>query len=111
LRLEEHQRLLTCNRAQRLEYAEKLAKDKEGLPTTLQTWLSLWRDVLLRAAGSAAPLVNLDRADEIARLAGRFGLHTANDMVAAIQHTSDLLEHNVNPRLATEVLMLDLPFL
>jgi len=110
-RLEDHQRLLTCNRAQRLEYAEKLAKDKEGLPATLQTWLSLWRDVLLRAAGSAAPLVNLDRADEIDRLAGRFGLHTANDMVAALQHTSELLGHNVNPRLATEVLMLDLPFL
>jgi len=111
LHLEDHQRLLTCNRAQRFEYAEKLAKDKEGLPTTLQTWLSLWRDVLLCAAGSAAPLANLDQADEIARLAGRFGLRTANDMVAALQRTSDLLEHNVNPRLAAEVLMLDLPFL
>jgi DNA polymerase III subunit delta' len=111
LRLEDHQRLLICNRAQRLEFAEKLAKDKEELPATLQTWLSLWRDVLLCAAGSAAPLINLDRADEIARLAGRFGLRTADDMIAALQHTSDLLDHNVNPRLATEVLMLDLPFL
>ena len=111
LRLEDHQHLLACNRAKRLEYAEKLAKDKEGLLNTLQTWLSLWRDVLMCAAGSAAPLVNLDRADEIARLAGRFGLHTANEVVAAIQHTSDLLDRNVNPRLATEVLMLDLPFL
>ena len=110
-RLEDHQRLLTWNRAQRFEYAEKLAKDKEGLQTTLQTWLSLWRDVLMCAAGSVAPLVNLDRADEIARLAGRFGLFTANQSIAAIQRTTDLLEHNVNPRLATEVLMLDLPFL
>jgi len=111
LRLEDHKRLLTWNRAQRLEYAEKLAKDKEGLLDTLQTWLSLWRDVFMRAAGSAAPLVNLDRADEIARLAAGVGLGTANHVVAAIQRTSDLLDHNVNPRLATEVLMLDLPFL
>lgn len=111
LRLDDHQRLLSCTRAQRFEYAEKLAKDREGLQSTLQSWMSLWRDVLMCAAGSAAPLVNLDRADEIARLAARFGLSTANGMLAALQHTSDLLDHNVNPRLATEVLMLDLPYL
>jgi len=111
LRLEDHQRLLTWSRAQRLEYAEKLVKDKEGLLITLQTWSSLWRDVLICAAGSASPLVNLDRADDIARLAARFGLRRANEVVAAIQRTSDLLDHNVNPRLATEVLMLDLPYL
>jgi DNA polymerase-3 subunit delta' len=110
-RLEDHQRLLTWSRAQRLDYAEKLAKDKEVFQTTLQTWLSLWRDVLICAAGSEAPLINLDREDEIARLAERFGLRTASQSVAAIQRTTDLLEHNVNPRLAIEVLMLDLPFL
>jgi DNA polymerase-3 subunit delta' len=110
-RLDAHQRLLTWSRAQRFDYAEKLAKDKDGLQTTLQTWLSLWRDVLMCAAGSVAPLVNLDRADEIVRLAGRFGLSTANQSIAAIQRTTDMLEHNVNPRLAIEVLMLDLPFL
>jgi DNA polymerase-3 subunit delta' len=110
-RLDAHQHLLTWSRALRFDYAEKLAKDKEGLQTTLQTWLSLWRDVLMCAAGSVAPLVNLDRADEIVRLADRFGLSTANQSIAAIQRTTDMLEHNVNPRLAIEVLMLDLPFL
>jgi DNA polymerase-3 subunit delta' len=111
LRLDYHERLLSCNRAQRFEYAEKLAKDKEALQSTLQTWSSLWRDVLMRAAGSVAPLVNLDRTDEVARLAARFGVYTANDMVAAIQNTSDLLDRNVNSRLAIEVLLLDLPYL
>jgi DNA polymerase III subunit delta' len=111
LRLEDHLRLLASSRAQRFKYTEKLAKDKEGLLDTLQTWASLWRDVLMCAAGSAAPLVNLDRAEDITRLAGRFGLRKANEVLLAIQHTSELLEHNVNPRLATETLMLDLPFL
>jgi hypothetical protein len=30
-------------------------------------------------------------------------------MVSALEHTLDMLEHNVTPRLATEVLLLDLP--
>jgi DNA polymerase-3 subunit delta' len=111
LRLEDHLRLLASSRAKRFEYAEKLAKDKEGLLDTLQSWSSLWRDVLMSAAGSAAPLVNLDREEDIARLAGRFGLRKANEVILAIQRTSELLDHNVNPRLATETLMLDLPFL
>ena len=111
LRLEDHQHLLSWSRAQRFDYAEKLTKDKEALINALQTWLSLWRDVLLCAAGSAVPLVNLDRVDDIARLADRFGPGIANEVVAAIQRTADLLDHNVNARLATEVLMLDLPFL
>jgi DNA polymerase III subunit delta' len=111
LRLEDHLRLLASSRAKRFEYAEKLAKDKEGLLDTLQTWSSLWRDVLMSAAGSVAPLVNLDREEDITRLAGRFGLRKANEVILAIQRTSELLDHNVNPRLATETLMLDLPFL
>jgi DNA polymerase-3 subunit delta' len=111
VRLEDHLRLLASSRGQRFVYAEKLVKDKDGLLDTLQTWASMWRDVLMCAAGSVAPLVNLDQAQEIERLASRFGLHKANEVILAIQRTSELLEHNVNPRLAIEVLMLDLPYL
>jgi DNA polymerase-3 subunit delta' len=111
LRLEDHQRLLLCSKAQRFEYAEQVAKEKDLILNALQTWLSFWRDILLCAAGSTTPLVNLDRIDEISQLADRFGLRKANEVVAAIQRTSDLLAHNVNPRLAIDVLMLDLPFL
>ncbi len=35
VRLEDHQRLLASSRAQRFEYAEKLVKDKDGLPDYL----------------------------------------------------------------------------
>jgi len=109
--LDEHHQLLRSNRVQRFDYAEKLAKDKDRLRNTLQTWLSLWRDVLIQAAGASASLVNQDFAGEIDELARLCGSLVAYDMLAALQRTADLLEHNVNARLAIEVLLLDLPVL
>ena len=108
-RLNEFIGLLSATRVERFAYAENLARDKDGLRQTLFTWLSLWRDVLLRSAGSAAPVANLDRADEIESLAAHVSLEAAHGFVAALENTLSLLEGNVNPRLATEVLLLDLP--
>jgi DNA polymerase-3 subunit delta' len=109
--LEEHHQLLRSSRVQRFNYAEKLAKDKDRLRNTLQTWLSLWRDVLIQAAGASEPLINQDYAGEIDELARLCGMQAAYRMLAALQRTTDLLGHNVNARLATEVLLLDLPVL
>ena len=46
--------------------ARKKLKKKNS---TLLLWLGFWRDVLLRAAGSDAPLTNVDRIPEIEALA------------------------------------------
>jgi hypothetical protein len=75
----------------------------------LNTWLSLWRDVLLRSAGASAALTNPDREDDIQALVSRIDLQEAHRMVSALERTQDLLDKNVNTRLATEVLLLDLP--
>lgn len=107
--LEDHARLLRATRVERFAYAENLAKDKETLRAVLPVWLSLWRDVLLAAAGAQAPLANLNRAEEVERIVQRFGLQPAHAMIAAIERTLDQVERNVNARLALEVLMLDLP--
>lgn len=107
--LDEHHRLLSSNRVARFAYAEKLSKDRETLRHTLQVWLSYWRDVLLSTAGAAAPLANLDRKAEIEALAEHLTMEAARRTVAALEKTSDLLESNVNARLATDVLLLDLP--
>jgi hypothetical protein len=64
---------------------------------------------LLRSAGAETPLVNLDRASEIKSAASRLDLRRARRTVAAIEKTLERLSRNVNPRLATEVLVLDLP--
>jgi DNA polymerase-3 subunit delta' len=107
--LDEHAVLLESNRVQRFEFAEKLAKKREVLHLELSVWLSLWRDVLLQVAGASVPLVNPDRGEEIKNLAAAYDLNVAQGTVSTIERTMDLIDHNVNPRLALEVLMLDLP--
>ncbi len=109
--LEDHASLLRSNRAQRFEYAEMLARDREKLPAALRAWLTLWRDVLMQSLEAAVPLTNLERAEEIAALAKQLGPQTARRVLAAIERANMQLEHNVNPRLALEVLLLDLPVL
>jgi len=107
--LDDHQQMLSANRVQRFTYAEALAKDKDALRNALLVWISLWRDVLLCAAGSTSPFANLDRAEEIGFIADHFGLDAAHQTIARLEHTLDLLERNVNTRLAAEVMLLDLP--
>ena len=107
--ISDHLKLLHDSRVERFVYAERLSKDKENLQKALQTWLSLWRDVLLRAAGTSNPIANPDQANAIEELAKQFSLETTHKVVSALQQTLDRLDRNVNARLATEVLMLDLP--
>ncbi len=107
--LDDHKRLLSASRVERFAYAEGIAKDKDALRKMLETWLSFWRDVLLRSAGASAALTNPDREPEIEALVDRIDLHDASQVVSAIERTQDLLDRNVNTRLATEVLLMDLP--
>jgi DNA polymerase-3 subunit delta' len=101
---------LTGGRVARFAYAHELSKDKPALLGALDAWLSYWRDVMLRASGSPAALANLDRAEEIERLAAQVGLAGARRAAAAIERTAGLLQRtNVNARLAAEALLLELP--
>jgi DNA polymerase-3 subunit delta' len=109
--LDEQQKLLWSNRLARFSYAESLGKDKEDFQETLRVWLSYWRDVLMQAAGSKTPLMNLDRAEEIGTLAKRLKLSAIRNMVNALDRTLWQVRANVNTRLAAEVLLLDLPYI
>lgn len=108
-RLDDLLRLLSASRVEKFTYAEKLAKDRETLRRTLFLWLSYWRDVLTRAAGSSAPLVNVDRTAEIESLAGRLGLAAARRLTAEAEKAIERLDMNVNARLLAEVTLLDWP--
>lgn len=109
MRLDEHAHLLQASRVERFAYAEMLAKEKENLREALLLWLSLWRDVLIRAAGASAPLSNLDREPEVEALASNAGFEIARRTVSSLQRILTLLDININTRLAAEVMMLDLP--
>ena len=112
-RLDDLQRLLSATRVEKVAYAEKITNRKnearERLRETLLIWLSFWRDVMVSASGSHAPLVNVDRLGEIEALAPRLGLASARYLVEAAEKAVEQLEKNVNPRLLTEILLLDLP--
>jgi DNA polymerase-3 subunit delta' len=107
--LEDHQRLLSSGRVERFAYAEALAKDKDALRGALHTWITFWRDLLLRSAGASAPLVNVDRADQIDTLASEISTEKARAMISRLEYTLELLDRNINSRLALDVVMLDLP--
>ncbi len=107
--LDDLQALLSSTRLRKFSYAEKLAGDKDALRNALLLWLSFWRDVLLRSGGSAASPANIDRAQEIDSLAHRLPLSDARRIVADLELALQRLDANVNPRLLTETLLLDLP--
>jgi len=107
--LDEHRRLLAAARVERFSYAEELSKDRALLLNTLQTWLTLWRDVMLRVSASSAPLTNIDCQAEIETLAGQVGLTMAQQLVSKLERAIEQIENYLNARLVTEVLMLDLP--
>lgn len=101
--------LLSADRVQRFAFAEKASKDREALRAQLLVWLSFWRDVVLRSAGSSAALSNPDRGGQISALAEKLPLLSAQAALVAIERTLTQLNTNVNVRLAMEVLLLDLP--
>jgi len=109
IQVEEHQRLLSASRLERFSFAEEITKDRTILLNTLQTWLTLWRDVMLRASGSSAPLTNIDHLNHIEVLARSFDLNTAMGTVNQLERAIEQIERYMNARLVTEVLMLDLP--
>jgi DNA polymerase III subunit delta' len=107
--LNDLQRLIAASRVQKFAYADKLSKDKDFMRHTILIWQSYWRDVMLRAAQAATPLINVDRNVEIEDLAGRMNLSSTRNVVRGLENVLEKLERNVNPRLLAEVLLLDLP--
>ena len=108
--LDELTRLLSSTRVERFAFAASRSKDKTILRETLAVWLSFWRDVLLRASGSASPIVNSEQSVRIELLAANLDLGTIYRFTQTLEDTFGLLDRNINPRLACEVLLLDLPW-
>ena len=75
----------------------------------LETWLSVWRDILVAAHGADARLGNIDRKAWVQGLASQVGARQARLATLAVERTLTALEQHANARLALETLMLDLP--
>ncbi|OGO33582.1 MAG: hypothetical protein A2Z16_08765 [Chloroflexi bacterium RBG_16_54_18] len=107
--LEFHKHLLAASRRERFSLVEDLLKDRDYLREGLRIWLSLWRDVMLVSLKTRVSVVNLDLEEVITRLVDQFGQEGSVQKIAILEKTITLLDRNINPRLALEVLMLDLP--
>ncbi len=103
------QTALKGSRRERFALVEGLSTDKNILITLLDWWQGYWRDVLILAGGSQAPITNADREGHIIDLAHRIGLDGAQAALEATRRTSVGISKNANTRLALEVLMLDYP--
>jgi len=108
-RLNDLQSLISASRVEKFAYADKLSKDKDTMRQAILIWLSYWRDVMLRSAQAATPLINVDRNVEIEDLAGRLNLSSARIVVSGLEAVLEKMEGNVNPKLLAEVMLLDLP--
>jgi len=108
--LYEFNQLLKMDRCDRFSYVEGIHKDKEKVRMRFLTWLTYWRDVMILSSGSCAPLINLEWQGQIEKLASAIILENASQRVAALDRAIHLLDTtNVNPRLLTEVVLLDWP--
>jgi DNA polymerase-3 subunit delta' len=101
--------ILSGNRRTRFALIDQLSFDKPALLDLLDVWQGYWRDTLLIASGSRAPVTNYDHLDAITQLAQQVGTETAQHALDATRRTISYLGKNSNTRLALEVLTLDYP--
>ncbi|MGE3907897.1 MAG: ATP-binding protein [Chloroflexota bacterium] len=105
--------LHTADRVARLHYARTLGdrwtKDPDGVREALAAWLRWWRDVLLIQGGLRDRVVNLDRLPELERLGRTLDAAQAGAAVSSLRDIMQMLDQNVNARLALDVATLDLP--
>ena len=104
---------LEGNRVSRFALADKLAHKPELLPDVLKTWLSWWRDLALLAQQAGLngelALTNVDERDHLWQLAQSW---RGKQALASLKQTNQALwqlEHNANPRLVVENLLLTYP--
>ena len=111
--LEKIRETLDAGLETRFTYANEVASlfgtDRDAAKDLLALWLRWWRDLLLIKEGAEEFLHNSDHADSLRSQAS--GLSTAEivQFINRLMQTLSNLDSNVSPRLAMEVLMLNLP--
>lgn len=91
------------------ELASEFGNDRASVRTKLALWLTWWRDMLLAKSECTEFITNIDREDELGQQAERYEARVIHNMIKSIRETMQRLDQNANPRLALEVLMLQLP--
>ncbi len=105
--------IIKGNYEERFAYVARLAagfsQNRRAVYDTLGRWVEYWRDMMLVKTGCDDMITNIDRKDELTKMAGNYSLSRIRDFINNIESAGAQLNRNVNARLALEVLMLDLP--
>ena len=99
--------------ALRFGYAAELAtlfsRDRESAIQLLYLWLRWWRDLMLIKEGVQEFVTNNDQLTELNLQATQLNPGRIVQVIKSLTHTIEALEHNANPRLTLEALMVGLP--
>jgi DNA polymerase III gamma/tau subunit len=86
----------------------ELKKQREMLSGMIDRWTSFVRDILLAANTAAAEPMNIDRKEDITRLAARMGSAHSVRIIRSLEQASNRIDRYYNPRLVMEMLMLEI---
>ena len=110
---EQHIPIKSVGQTERFTYAGELAtrfaRDREPVRELLYLWLRWWRDLLLVKEGAEEYLLNQDQLQQLRFQATGLDTVQVVAFVKLLLRTLEALDSNANPRLALEVLMLNLP--
>jgi DNA polymerase-3 subunit delta' len=105
--------LLTAGLEERFAYAQELASQfsqarKVGAEI-MEIWLDWWRDLMLIKGGCQEAIINVDYEMVLKEQARGVGLSKIKEFLTDLGLLQEAISKNVNPRLALEWLMLNLP--
>jgi DNA polymerase-3 subunit delta' len=105
--------LLNANLGQRFAYAQELAsqfsQNRRAGAEIIEIWLDWWRDLMLIKGGCKGAIINVDYEITMEEQAGGLSLSETKGFLANLCLLEEEISKNVNPRLALEWLMLNLP--
>ena len=98
---------------ERFAYASQLAvqfsQSREPVLEVLDLWLDWWRDLLLVKAGCGDTVTNVDMVATLDKMSQGYRLEQIRGFINNLQAAREQLGQNASPRLALEVLMLNIP--
>jgi len=107
--LNQHYEILRGDSVARFAYANQLTKDPDLVQEMLDTWSSIWHDILMQAGKSGTPIRNIDRQEEIKSIISSLDLQDAKSALNLFRRAYSLLQKNSNLKLTVEDLFLQLP--
>jgi len=112
-KLERVVEVIQADYEERFTYATQLAtqfsQSREMVLELLDLWLDWWRDLLLVKVGCGDIITNVDMVATLDKMGQGYRLEQIRDFINNLQAAKEQLGQNASPRLALEVLMLNIP--